>query len=329
MRVISVNFTLRKTIFVILIFVVTSAIIIYIFSQLGFNAILDALKQANILLLFPTFLLIIVSFSLRTGRWNLLLSSYKLPPSIKLFPILCSGIFINTIIPLRVGEFVRRYWLSQDRNTSFSKSLTSVIIERFVDSVALVLITAFSIIFIFSDLQSVIQSWLFSVGIIALFIAFFVLIRKPWFVNFCIKILQTIFKPAKQIQKKAVEGMSELTKDIEDLITDKRNTPLALLIAFPIWILEASKVYILSIAVGYPLPFGVALFIGATSYLLGASIVNPAGLSQLLFMIGLFAFLFPSALVICSVIAILDWFVSFSWLLLSGAPSSLYYSLKI
>ncbi len=169
---------------------------------------------------------------------------------------------------------------------------------------------------------------MFSVGIIALFIAFFVLIRKPWFVNFCIKILQTVFKPTKQIQKKAVEGMSEITKDIEDLITDKRNTPLALLIAFPIWILEASKVYILSIAVGFPLPFGVALFIGATSYLLGASFVNPAGLSQLLFMIGLFAFLFPNALVICSVIAILDWFVSFSWLLISGAPSSLYYSIK-
>jgi len=328
-RTISDNFTLPKTVFVILIFVVTSALVFYIFNQLGFNAIFNAFKQANIFLLFPAFLLLLVSFSLRTGRWNLLISSFRLSPSIKLFPILCSGIFINTIIPLRVGEFVRSYWLAQSKQTSFSKALTSVIIERFVDSVALVVITAFSIIFIFGDLQNIIQSWFFSVGIIILFIAFFILIRKPWFVNFCIKMLQTIFKPAKQIQKKAIEGMSDLTKDIEDLITDRRNTPLALLIAFPIWILEASKVYILSIAVGYPLPLGAALFIGATTYLLGASIVNPAGLSQLLFMIGLFAFLFPSALVICSVIAILDWFVSFSWLLLTGAPSSLYYFYRI
>jgi uncharacterized protein (TIRG00374 family) len=320
---------LRKTVFVILIFVVTSALIFYIFNQLGFNAIFSALKQANLLLVFPSFLLLLASFSLRTGRWNILITSFKLSPSAKLFPILCSGIFINTIIPLRVGEFVRSYWLAKEKQTSFSKSLTSVIIERFVDSVALVVITAFSIIFIFSDLKGIVQSWFFSIGVIALFIAFFILIRKPWFVNFCIKILQTIFRPTKQIQKKAVEGMSELTEDIESLITDKRNTPLALLIAFPIWILEACKVYILSIAVGFPLPLGAALFIGATTYLLGASIVNPAGLSQLLFMIGLFAFLFPNALVICSVIAILDWFVSFSWLLLTGAPSSLYYSVRI
>ena len=329
MSEISENFTLRKTLFVILIFVVTIALIFYIFNQLGFNAIFNALKQANIFLLFPTYLLLLISFSLRTGRWNLLISSFRLSPSIKLFPILCSGIFINTIIPLRVGEFVRSYWLAQGKQTSFSKALTTVIIERFVDSVALVVITAFSIIFIFGDLQNIVQSWFFSVGIIVLFIAFFILIRKPWFVDFCIKILQMIFRPTKQIQKKAIEGISDLTKDIEDLITDKRNTPLALLIAFPIWILEACKVYILSIAVGYPLPLGAALFIGATSYLLGASIINPAGLSQLLFMIGLFAFLFPSALVICSVIAILDWFVSFSWLLLTGAPSSFYYSFRI
>jgi uncharacterized protein (TIRG00374 family) len=311
---------------------VIGVLIGYIFNQLGVNAIFDALKQADIFLLLPCFLIVLVSFSLRTGRWNILLSSFKLSPGAKLFPILCSGIFINTIIPLRVGEFVRSYWLAQSdesKQTTFSKTLTSVIIERFVDSVALVVITAFSIIFIFSNLQNVIQSWFFSVGIIVLFIAFFYLIRKPWFVNFCIKLLQTLFKPVEHIQEKAVTGISELTKDIEDLITDKRNTPLALLIAFPIWILEASKVYVLSIAVGYPLPLGTALFIGATSYLLGASIVNPAGLSQLLFMIGLFAFLFPSALVICSVIAILDWFVCFSWLVLSGVPSSLYYSLRL
>ena len=56
------------------------------------------------------------------------------------------GLFINNVLPARIGEIARGYALARRRGISFTYSVTTVFVDRFFDLVGLLIIT-----FIFSS----------------------------------------------------------------------------------------------------------------------------------------------------------------------------------
>ena len=51
------------------------------------------------------------------------------------------GLFINNVLPARIGEIARGYALSKRRGISFTYSVTTVFVDRFFDLVGLLIIT--------------------------------------------------------------------------------------------------------------------------------------------------------------------------------------------
>ena len=119
------------------------------FSELG-----KSFKTANywyaLLILVP----IVLSHYVRALRWKVILE--RIHPEVRtgnLFAGVMIGYFMNNLIP-RSGEIARPWFAAQiEKETTFSSLLGSIIVERFIDTVALLLVIA-AILFVDENLFS-------------------------------------------------------------------------------------------------------------------------------------------------------------------------------
>ncbi len=76
---------------------------------------------------------------LRALRWQHLLTPVKALSAGKLFPYTVLGFMANNVLPLRVGELVRAYLLGEKESIRKSAILATILIERVLDALTLLL----------------------------------------------------------------------------------------------------------------------------------------------------------------------------------------------
>jgi len=107
-----------------------------------------AIHSANILFLLAAFGIYYLSFPIRTLRWRLLLENVgytkangvHLPKFWKLVEIIFISWFANSIIPAKLGDLYRAYLLRQEAQVSATRSFGTVLAERLLDLIVLLLI---------------------------------------------------------------------------------------------------------------------------------------------------------------------------------------------
>jgi uncharacterized protein (TIRG00374 family) len=110
--------------------------------------IASALSHANIWLFLAGFAVYYGSFPLRVFRWKLLLVNagygskhgIPLPSSLKLLQILYLSWFANVVVPAKLGDVYRAYLLRQEARVSTTRSFGTVLAERILDLIALLLL---------------------------------------------------------------------------------------------------------------------------------------------------------------------------------------------
>jgi uncharacterized protein (TIRG00374 family) len=106
------------------------------------NELGQALRSANYLYVAPAVLCTFTSYVLRAFRWRRILAPTKRIPFGELFPVLMIGFMANNVLPARLGEFVRAYQLGRKENISKTLSFATIMLERLLDGIILVLILA-------------------------------------------------------------------------------------------------------------------------------------------------------------------------------------------
>lgn len=99
----------------------------------------DAIGGADLLLILTAAGLLIATLGLRAVRWRVLLYSV---PGLRLWHLFGSlnvGYFMNNVLPFQVGELGRAYMLSELASISTMRSLSTVVVERVVDVLTLLL----------------------------------------------------------------------------------------------------------------------------------------------------------------------------------------------
>ena len=108
------------------------------FSELG-----QSFKTANYWFALLIIIPIVLSHYARAIRWKVILE--RIHPDVRtgnLFAGVMIGYFMNNLIP-RSGELLRPWFTDQaEKNTTYSSLLGSIIVERFIDTVALLIIIA-------------------------------------------------------------------------------------------------------------------------------------------------------------------------------------------
>jgi glycosyltransferase 2 family protein len=108
----------------------------------------DAMRKANIIFFLAAFIIYYLSFPLRSLRWKLLLENVgftkengvQLPRFWKLNEIIFISWFANAIVPAKLGDLYRAYLLRQETNAPATRSFGTVMAERLLDLIVLLLL---------------------------------------------------------------------------------------------------------------------------------------------------------------------------------------------
>ena len=123
---------------------VSLAAVYFVVSQLDVRQLGDAFAQAHYIYLLPSAALIVLGLGARAVRWRVLLSGGL--PLNRAFSILNVAYLVNGVLPLRIGEVARAYMATQvDPPVPFFKSTSTIIVERLLDLLAVLVISALAL----------------------------------------------------------------------------------------------------------------------------------------------------------------------------------------
>jgi len=105
-------------------------------------------RQANYIYLIPALLLLIAINWVRAYRWRLLMGNDHGLSLSRVFWIVNIGYFFNNVFPAKVGEIVRAYLAGRAIPGGIGQALSSLLIERLLDVLTLVVLLVILLLFI-------------------------------------------------------------------------------------------------------------------------------------------------------------------------------------
>ena len=118
---------------------VTGALLLLAFRGMNINKILQGILHADLFWIAVSGIISIIAFIVRAHRWNLLIEPLGYTPSLKRTTYsLMVGYFANLAFP-RLGEVSRCGALSKAEGIPFNKLLGTVIVERIIDVISLLI----------------------------------------------------------------------------------------------------------------------------------------------------------------------------------------------
>mgnify|MGYP003626806743 CR=1 FL=1 len=221
------------------------------FKNVEFKQILEASKNISYGWILPFILATLSAHYIRAERWRLLFNNKeKTPHRITLFTGVMVG-YLSNIAFARLGEVTRPVYVARQVNESNSKLIGTIVLERIIDMLSLLLLMAFVVIFLISD--SEILSNLLGIDITdsSVLLSFVVKIAKYLgiavlgfgLVYLALKILSSKvalvakgFKLFKEISKTFVDGILA--------VKELKNWPLFVLYTALIWVSYIGMTYI-------------------------------------------------------------------------------------
>ena len=216
----------------------------------------DALTQANYIYLIPGLAFYLMSVLIRTRRWQTLLAHMRVVSLFRLYPVVVIGYMANNLLPMRLGELVRSYYVGEREGISKTAALATIIVERVLD--ALTLLVFIVALAIFVPLGGLVEGFQEQLGVawpllvaivtvpfIGLFGALLLLARYPdqsgRFIQGILRLLPT--------------GLGRLIWTLVDLfihglasLKSTRSLIGLLLVSAPIWILEAGLFFMIGLS---------------------------------------------------------------------------------
>lgn len=133
-------------------FAFAAAVLWFVVRQLQVDpqAVWSQMQLANPLFLGVAFVLWYGAFIVRGWRWGYMISSSgianepgrRVPPLSDLAQIMLLAYFANSLAPAKLGDAYRAYLLRQDGGIPFSAGVGTIVAERIVDAMMLVLVLA-------------------------------------------------------------------------------------------------------------------------------------------------------------------------------------------
>ncbi|HPE06637.1 MAG TPA: lysylphosphatidylglycerol synthase transmembrane domain-containing protein [Smithellaceae bacterium] len=250
-------------------------IVLIYFSVRGidFNETLTDLKKVHLGYAGLSLFFIILMQALRSYRWGVILEPMEKISQFTLFAVTSVGFLAIAAIPARIGELARPYLIAKRSSINMSSALGTIIVERVLDSLAVLTITV--AVFILQDLPS----WMFKSGILFFSVTMLVIacmIGLIWRRERAVKIIDWILRwlPGKLAQK--VNHVIHHFIDGFQVITDVNRLLYLLLLSAVVWLVDVAAIYTLLLAFGFNLPL-LAAFVVMVILIAGIAIPTAPG----------------------------------------------------
>ena len=248
-----------------------SALFLGIFlSRLDIGETWEKMGEANYFALVPAILVYFGSVFFRTLRWQYLLAPVKGLSVRRLYPVVVVGYMANNILPVRLGEVVRAYYVGEREKVSKVAALATIAVERVFDGLTLLFFAA--VVGLFLPLVGLLQGlagkagvpWVLLalamslpfVGVLLFMIA--AASSPPWFDSLIDR--TTGILPARVRDR--VRGLISVFIDGLTSLKDPRRLAMVFLLSLPVWLMEALMYYIVAFSFNLDKSFGLAEMAG-------------------------------------------------------------------
>ena len=225
-------------------------LLLFIF-QLDFKAVLGNLRGIQYQFLAPALLFYFLAFAVRVYRWQLILKPLASLSIGQLAAPLAVGYMANNLLPVRMGEIIRSYYLARKTSLNGISVLGTLIVERTFDGLTLACLLMLSALAVpytvevnfFGEVQSL-SAWLLSlVCSIPFAISFVVIFGSAYSLSLrhkiqvCIKSFLPRFIGSKlgQIFDRLIVGMIS--------VLNLRTVSFLSIASLMVWIMESGVYY--------------------------------------------------------------------------------------
>ncbi len=209
------------------------------------------------------------SFLVRTLRWQVLLrNTREWSPYRNLFQIVILAFFANCILPAKMGDFYRAYLLRERTRIPGSKGLGTIVSERVLDFLVLMILLLLSGLLSF---RSAIPSQFLRAFVAGLAIS----------LTLVLGLLLLRFgngRMARWVPKRFKEHLGRFTGGLLDAFTDR--LPWIVGLSVLVWMAESARLYLVVLALPLPVSLHLAqvVFIALVASLLTTIPALPGGL---------------------------------------------------
>ena len=229
-------------------FIVSLVLLYFSLKDIRFHEIVATLLRADPLFIPLPLVFILVAVILCAFRWFRLAGSGV--HYMDTFAALMIGLFVNNILPARIGEVARAYVISKKRGLSFTYSFSTVLLDRFFDLTGLLLMA-----FIFFPDESIPQAVSRSIYILIAFLIFciacLILFSRERFANRIADKLSKIRSPHFAKLAVRVLAIQENLKRINSPF----NLILSVVLSFCTWFSMTIALYLVILMLGIKVDF--------------------------------------------------------------------------
>ncbi len=248
-----------------------------------------ALVQADYRFLAPGIGLYFVSVGFRAIRWQYILAPLRRIPLSQLYSVVVVGYMANNLLPMRLGEVVRAYYLSKKTPINTSSALATIGLERIYDGLVLVLFAVTSLLLLtasnITEGVGTVTVWTLSVMatvsasiFLGMIVLFTLIAVRPSLSLVVYKLID--YLPCELSQK--IKGfVGQFIDGLQRLKSPKNHLKL-LLLSLPVWIFEGAMYLVLAYSFDIPGRFDphiliipVILMVTAASNLVTAIPASP------------------------------------------------------
>jgi glycosyltransferase 2 family protein len=234
--------------------VISVIALIIIFSTVNIKDVFQTIKTFDKKYLLPLFLFFPVTIILRTVRWRFLVNQKNKTNFPTVLYALVFGFFANNVLPAKLGEVLRAEYLKRNTDNNRSFLLGTVLAERILDSILLLMFLIASIFFS-KTILSIVSNNIWGILVIVLCLLLIVL----FLIN---KKLQNIFIGIFPMKIKPV--INKILINVSDSIRFYRDPILFFkvsLFTLIIWIVPLVYYYFVLEGLGIEIPNYAYLFI--------------------------------------------------------------------
>jgi len=237
--------------------VISVVFLFFVVKNLNIKNILGIISNGQYLWILPPLITYTAAFFFRSIRWMFLLLPVKKIHWKQLFSSLLMGFAANCIFPMRFGEFARAYIVGKKHNVSKSSALATIVLERIMDGVSILILLVIAVPFL-----PVFPPWvkrtifIAVILFISVLISFSILIIKKHFVD----ILKKVPFIRYELKEMLVHKIKKFITGFE-VIKDIKNFLIVIFLSLCVWVCETVSIYFLVKIVGVNLSFFAIVFV--------------------------------------------------------------------
>ncbi len=253
---------------------VFSTLLVYLSIRgIDFQGVAEGFRTIHYGYVPPTLALLFLMQLLRSYRWGLILSPLAKIDQLSLFSVTSVGFLAIIAIPARLGELARPYLITKKSSLKMSSALGTIIVERILDCLTVLVIAVVVLFFIPLPPWLVRASVLFLLVTLALLAIVILMILKQ---ETSLRILGIL---SGKLPARYAERLNRLVRHFLQGFRIMINPALLATVtglSILIWLIDVLVIYLLLLAFGFKLPVAAA-FVLMIILIIGIAIPTAPG----------------------------------------------------